>query len=112
MVAVLYVTIVIYVLFVVLQIDIIANLGVALISEIIGFFVLAWLIYGNILFGFVKTGYFIPLILAAVVYTIILSVLNFWAVLTMPTIVFTLVHLLLLFVYCIVSIPMYIMGRK
>lgn len=111
-IAALYVLIVLYVFFAVLPIESIANFDVGMFFEIIGFAILAWLIYGNILSKPIKTGYFVPLVIVTIIYTIVLDGLNFWMIMIMPNVFFVLAHLILLLLYCLVSIPMYIMGRK
>lgn len=107
-----YVVIIMYVFFAVLHIDTLANFISAMIFEIIGFCLLTYFALGNILTKPIKTGYFVPLILTTVVYTIALDVVNLACVVTMSNVFFVLVNLILLFIYCLVSIPMYIMGRR
>ena len=107
-----YVVIIMYVCFAVLHIDTLENFISAMIFEIIGFCLLTYFVLGNILTKPIKTGYFVPLILTTVVYTIALDVVNLACVVTMSNVFFVLVNLILLFIYCLVSIPMYIMGRR
>jgi hypothetical protein len=107
-----YVAIIMYVFFAVLHIDALANFISAMTFEIIGFCLLTYFVLGNILAKPIKTGYFVPLILVTVVYTIALDVINLACVATMSNVFFVLVNLVLLFIYCLVSIPMYIMGRR
>lgn len=107
-----YVVIIMYVFFAVLHIDTLENFISAMIFEIIGFCLLTYFVLGNILTKPIKTGYFVPLILTTVVYTIALDVVNLACVATMSNVFFVLVNLILLFIYCLVSIPMYIMGRR
>ena len=98
--------------FAVLHIDALANFISAMTFEIIGFCLLTYFVLGNILAKPIKTGYFVPLILVTVVYTIALDVINLACVATMSNVFFVLVNLVLLFIYCLVSIPMYTMGRR
>jgi hypothetical protein len=107
-----YVAIIMYVFFAVLHIDALANFISAMTFEIIGFCLLTYFVLGNILAKPIKTGYFVPLILVTVVYTIALDVINLACVATMSNVFFVLANLVLLFIYCLVSIPMYIMGRR
>lgn len=107
-----YVAIIMYVFFAVLHIDALANFISAMTFEIIGFCLLTYFVLGNILAKPIKIGYFVPLILVTVVYTIALDVINLACVATMSNVFFVLVNLVLLFIYCLVSIPMYIMGRR
>lgn len=107
-----YIAIIMYTFFAVLHIDTLENFGTAMVFEIIGFVLLAYFILGNIVSKPVKTGFFVPLIMVTVFYTIILDVVNLAFIVTMPHAFFTLTNMVLLFVYCLVSIPMYIMGRR
>jgi hypothetical protein len=107
-----YVAIIMYVFFAILHIDTLANFETGIAFEIIGFVLLAYFILGNIFSKPIKTGFFVPLILATVVYTVILDVINIACITTMPHSFFILFNFILLFVYCLVSIPMYIMGRR
>lgn len=107
-----YVVIIMYVFFAVLHIDTLVNFISAMTFEIIGFCLLAYFVLGNILAKPIKTGYFVPLIIATIVYTIALDVVNLACVATMSNVFFVLVNLILLFIYCLVAIPMYIMGRR
>lgn len=108
----LYVVIVLYVFFVFFNINTIANFTVAIIFEIISFLILVGLIYRNVLVKPIKTGYFIPLILITITYLVIVNIVNILIIVKIPMIFFVFVHLVLLTIYCLVSMPMYIMGRK
>lgn len=107
-----YVTIVLYVLFAVLNIDTLENYASALVFETIGFFALAYLIYSNIFLRSMKVGYLVPLVMVTVIYTIVLDIVNIVYIASISSVLFILIHLVVLFVYCFVSIPMYLMGRK
>lgn len=107
----LYIVIILYVLFAVLHIQTYTNFIEALIFQIIGFVLLAWCVFGSILSRSIKTGFLIPLITTTILYTILLNILNIWAVMIVSNVFFTLLHFILLLVYCLISIPMYIMGR-
>lgn len=107
-----YIAIVLYLFFAVLHINTLENFISALVFESIGFLILAFFIFCNIFSKLIKIGYFVPLILATVVYTILLDVVNIACVTTVGSIFFTLIHLTILFTYCLVSIPMYLMGKK
>lgn len=107
----LYIVIILYVFFAVLHVDILANFLSALVFEIIGFILLAYFVLGNILSKSIKTGFFVPLIMATVIYTIALNIINLVLTL-MPTTFFILTNFILLFIFCIISIPMYIMGKR
>lgn len=107
-----YAAIVFYIFFAVIHINIFGNFVAAIVFEIIGIALLAIFIMQNILCGSIKTGYFVPLIIVTVVYTIILDAINIVYIALMPNVFFVLINLVLLFVYCMISAPMYIMGRK
>ena len=107
-----YVTIVLYVFFAVLNIDTLENCVSALIFEIIGFFALAYFICCNMFLRSVKVGYFVPLVMVTVIYTIVLDIVNIAYVASIRSVLFILIHLVVLFIYSLVSIPMYLMGRR
>lgn len=107
-----YIAIIMYVFFDILNIDTLANFSAALIFEIIGFCILAYFILGNILKKPIKTGYFVPLIMITVVYTVALDVINLAYVTTMAHEFFVLINLIVLCIYFVIAIPMYIMGRR
>lgn len=107
-----YIGIIIYVFLEVLNADTLANFGIAMTFEIIGFLLLIYFAVGNFLLKKIKTGFFVPLVMATVIYTVILDVINIACIGTMPKVLFILLNLSLLFVYCLVSMPMYFMGRK
>lgn len=79
---------------------------------IIGFLALAYFIFCNMFSNPVKVGYFVPLVMTTVIYTIVLDVINIACITSVSSVFFTLIHLVILFVYCLVSIPMYLMGRR
>ena len=107
-----YFVIILYIFFAVLHIDALKNFETALAFELIGFILLLYFILGNIILKPIKTGFYIPLLITTVAYTVLLDGLNIAFIVTMPNAYFVLVHLILLFIYCIISIPMYIMGRR
>lgn len=107
-----YVAIVLYVFFAVLNIDTLENCVFALVFETIGFFALAYFIYCNMFLQPLKVGYFVPLVMVTVIYTIVLDVVNIAYVASISGVLFLLIHLVVLFVYSLVSIPMYLMGRR
>lgn len=80
--------------------------------EIIGFLALAYFIFCNMFSNPIKVGYFVPLVMTTVIYTIVLDVINIACITSVSSVFFTLIHLVILFVYCLVSIPMYLMGRR
>lgn len=107
-----YAVIIMYVLFAVLHIDTLANFVAAMIFEVIGILALAYFVLRNIVTKPIKTGYFVPIVMTTVIYTIILDAVNIGLVAKMSNTFFVLINLILLFVYCVVTIPMYIMGNR
>ena len=72
---------------------------------------LTYFVMSNVLVKRIKTGFFVPIIMVTVIYTIILDVINI-CVIRVPHMFFVLLNLALLFIYCLISLPMYIMGYK
>lgn len=107
-----YMAIVLYVFFAVIHIDTLANFVSGMAFEIIGFCALACLILGNIFSKPLKTGFFVPLITVTIIYTIILDVINILLIATIGHVFFILLNFVLLFFYFMVSVPMYIMGKR
>ena len=79
---------------------------------IIGFLALAYFIFCNMFSNPIKVGYFVPLVMTTVIYTIVLDVINIACITSVSSVFFTLIHLVVSFVYCLVSIPMYLIGRR
>lgn len=107
-----YLAIVMYVFFAVLHIEVLANFETGMFFEMLGFIILSYFVLGNLLSKRVKTGFFVPLIIITVIYTIILDVINMVCIIIMPHTLFVLLNIVLLFVYCLISMPMFIMGEK
>lgn len=106
-----YIGIIMYVMFRILHVEVLANFETAIAFEVIGFLLLICFVLCGICAGALKVGYYVPLMIATILYTIILDMINFLCVTEMRHIWFVLLHFVLLFVYCLISIPMYIMGR-
>lgn len=107
-----YIGIIMYAFFAILHIEMLANFESAMAFEIIGFLLLIYLVMGNLLFKRIKAGFFAPLVMVTVIYTVILDVINIVFIMTMPHVFFVLSNFVLLFIYCLISIPMYIMGKR
>lgn len=107
-----YLGIVLYAFFAILHIQALDNFVGAILFELIGFGFLVYFAVVNLLANPIKTGFFVPLVMATVVYTVLLNIINFAFATVMPGAFFLLTHLILLFLYCAVSIPMYIMGKR
>lgn len=107
-----YSLIVMYTLFFVLHIKTLENYPIALIFECIGIGLLAFYILGNTMWRPLKIGYFVPLVVVTVFYVICLNAVNMALISTLSQEVFVLTNLGILFVYCLVSLPMYVMGKR
>lgn len=107
-----YVGIVMYVFFAMIHIEKLSNFHAAFIFEIIGFLFLAYFIIGGIIYSPIKIGFFPALLIITIVYTVILDALNFVFIGVLPNASFILVNLIILFVYCMIAVPIYIMGKK
>lgn len=107
-----YIAIIMYVFFAILHIETLANFESAMAFEIIGFLLLIYFVMGNLLSKRIKTGFLVPLVTITVIYTVILDVINIVFIITMPHIFFVLLNFVLLFIYCLISMPMYILGRR
>lgn len=107
-----YIAIVMYTLFFSLNIRTLGNFIAALFFEFIGIIVIAYFLLSNILSSNIKIGFFAPLIMITVFYILLLNVLNLGCITMMSSSTFVLLNLLILFIYCLISAPMYIMGRK
>ncbi len=108
----LYMGIVMYLLFAFLYREGSVNFASAAVFEIISFVPLVYLVISNILSKRIKTGYFVPLVMMAVIYTIVLDAVNIAYTANMAQPGFVLMHLILLFIYCLISMPIFVMGRR
>lgn len=107
-----YAAIIMYVFFAVLHIHVLTNFITAFAFELVGIVLLAYFILSSIVTKAFKTGYLVPLILITFLYAVLVNVLNLVGVTMIPHTFFVLVNMIVLFLYCVISIPMYIMGRK
>lgn len=107
-----YMAIVMYVFFAVLHIEALKNFVCAMLFELLGFAFLVGIVISNIVDKSMKTGYFISLLMVTIFYNAILDVINMLFIFMMNNIFFVLVHLVLLFIYCIITVPMFLVGRK
>lgn len=107
-----YIAIIMYVYFAIIHIEALANFESAMAFEIIGFLLLAFFVMSNLLSKRIKTGFFVPLVMVTVIYTIILDVINIACIVSIPHVIFMLLNFVLLFIYCLISMPMYVMGRR
>ena len=112
MLLVFYIVIVMYVFKEILHADELENFFVALVFEIIGFILLAYFVIGQLALAPVKIGFFPSLLIATLVYVVLLNALNLLFILFVPKTYLVLSNLILLFIYFLVSVPIYIMGKK
>lgn len=106
-----YCVIIGYILFQVVNLDEHKNFVCGIIFEGIG--ILMLLI--SVIFGIlkrVKIGFLLPAIVCTAIYTIILNSLNFFAYAIMTSNVFFLAHMVVLFIYLLIIVPMLVMGKK
>lgn len=111
-IVVFYFAIILYVLFAIQHINTLDNCVAALIFEFIGFVALGYFVMNGVWLKHIKIGYFVPLVLMTILYTIALDIVNIACVVSVKTTTFVLINLIILFIYCLISIPMYVMGMK
>ena len=107
-----YIVIILYVMFEIIGINTLENFGTALSFEITGFILLIYFVMANIWGKKFKTGFYVPLVVATILYTILLDALNMALVSVISHSIFTLLNMVLLFIYGLISVPMYIMGKR
>lgn len=107
-----YMGIILYIFSLFLYTDAILNFKSAILFEIISFVPLTYIIMSNLLSKCVKTGFLVPLIMITIAYTVILNVINLVCISFIPHTAFVLINIVLLYIYCLVSIPVYIMGKR
>ena len=107
-----YLGIVLYIFIEILHADTLSNFLAASIFEIIGFVFLAYFLISGLAVSPVKMGYFPSLLIVTIVYIVLLNVVNFTLISVVSGSFFILLNLILLFIYGLVAIPIYIMGRK
>lgn len=107
-----YLIIVLYIFFVMLDLDRGANFWIGLSFEGIGYFLLAFLLFGRIASGRMRIGFFAPLVIVSIIYTLLLNTVNFIGIALFSRAVLVLAHLFLLFIYCLIALPMAYIGGK
>ena len=100
-----------YVLCAIRNDDKVGNFGYAMFFQMIGICLLIYIIFTSILKKAHDVGYSIPLIMVTIVYNGLLDIVSF-VFFNMTKTYFVLVNIVLFFVYCLVSVPMYIMGNN
>jgi len=107
-----YAVVILYSLFAIVQIHTLSNFPIGMLFEIIGLCILAVVILSAVSSRSIKLAYQVSLIIVTLLYTIILDAVNLALIAALDGALFGLLHLGLLFVYCLVSIPMYIVGKR
>ncbi len=88
------------------------HFAIAIVFEFIGFLILTAVAIVNMIANPpVKTGFFAPLTIATLVYTVILHILNLLLVPFLPTIWGVLINLIFLFVYLGIGLMFVVAGR-
>ena len=112
----LYVVIIEYVLFAIVKIKDSDNFIAGFIFETVGIIFLVAVIMAALGLitgvGNIKIGFLVPIVTVTVLYTALLDLINILGTLTMSGTWFVLLHLLLLFVYLVITIPMLIAGKS
>lgn len=101
-----------YVLLAVVHIDLVSNYICGLIFEIIGFLLLLAVLLSCLFGNSIKTGYLVPIVIYTAAYTVFLDLLNIVGITIVPPVFFVLLHLVLLFLYLMVVMPMLVMGKR
>lgn len=112
----LYIVIIEYVLFAIVKITESDNFIAGFVFETVGIVFLVAVIMAALGLitgvGNIKIGFLVPIITITVLYTALLDLINILGTLTMSGTWFVLLHLLLLFVYLVITIPMLIAGKS
>ncbi len=104
-----YILIIMYVFFIVIKIYFFPTFAAALLFEGIGVCALAAIILMACGSWRIKASYLISLSVFTVLYIFFLNLLNMLGGVFIQPVFFILLHMGLLFVYCLVSVPMYTM---
>lgn len=107
-----YIAIILFVFLEIIHIDTLKNFWIGMIFEFISFLVILFLILGNIMSKNLKVGYFIPLVMVTIVYSLLVNILNMALIATITISFLLLLNCVLLFVYCLIAIPMFVMGKN
>lgn len=107
-----YFGIVLYAFIEVKHADTFANFSSAMFFEVIGFLLLAYFVIGGFLYSPIKTAFYPVLLIMTVLYTVVIHFISFSLISVASRTYFNLINLIILFVYLMISIPIYIIGRK
>ncbi len=88
------------------------NYIAGMIYEVIGFLIASYVVLKSVGMPQMKLPYLISILCVTIFYVVICNCINVFGMGTMVTVKFVFLHLVLLFLYCLISIPMYIMGKK
>lgn len=106
-----YMFIMMYVFFAIIHIDALDNFIMAMLFEVAGFCVLMGSLWNAFFSKSMKLGFRVPLLMTTVGYTVLLNLINCIGVTAVKSQYFILLHIALLFLYCLVTIPIYIAGK-
>ena len=108
-----YAALIFYILVYVVKIGDHKGFAAAVIFEVIGIAVLLMaLLWKRLICPGLRIGFNVSLIIAAVVYNAVLCLLNIFALPAMSQSYFIMLQLMLLFVFCLFSLPVILMGNK
>lgn len=107
-----YFGIVMYAFIAVRHADTFENFTSALFFEAIGFLLLACFIIGGFLFAPIKTAFYPILLTLTILYTVFIQIFNFTQISVASNVFFILINLIILFIYLLISVPIYIIGKK
>ncbi len=109
---VMYLFIVVYAMFAVVHMEQALNCIAALVFEVIGVAAFGGCLLWGVSNQNLRFAYFVGCLVASLFYNAALNFLNFLGAFTVGNAMFLLMHFILFFVFCAVSFPMYLMGRK
>ena len=107
-----FVVIVLFAFIEIQQVNHSINFIPCLIFEAIGFLIALWAIFGHMGKQSIKIGFFVPWLIYAVWYNLILNTFNWFFVQDMPQEKFIFWNLIILFVHFLITTPMYLMGKN
>lgn len=107
-----YVAIIFYAFLEAFNFSIYSNFFSGALFELVGLIILLVVISCSLFGAPIRTGYIIPIILCTITYTVLLDSLNFIGIPTISGKVFILLHLILLFSYLLIVMPMLVVGKR
>ena len=106
-----YMFIMMYVFFAIIHIDALDNFIMAMLFEAVGFCILMGSIWNAFFSKSMKLGFRVPMLITTVGYTVLLNLINCIGIAAVNSQYFILLHIALLFLYCLVTIPIYVVGK-